>query len=112
MANVTNLSPLAFEILKYLCNTNTADAYQPIDKDTLGISTQEYFLNALAELYAAGLILLNRDPGYVQSSTTEEYATEAIMQTENTDNTAPISARLNNANGDVCKEIDYYLGAE
>jgi hypothetical protein len=109
MSAVSNLSPLAFEVLKYLCNTGTT-SYQQMDKNTLGIGTQEDFLNALDELQRENLVTLSRDATYIQHTSPEDAATEAIMRTENAENSAPISVKLAD-DSDVCKDIDYYLEA-
>lgn len=111
MSPVSNLSPLAFEILKYICNSGLGATEQRIDKDSLGISTQENLLNALKELQQAGLVTLSRDAGYIQHTTPEELATETMTQTENADNSAPVSVKLAGDEGEVCKAIDYYLEA-
>ncbi|MDR3678601.1 MAG: hypothetical protein P4L41_01470 [Flavipsychrobacter sp.] len=111
MPTVSNLSPLAFEILKYVCNTGSGGVEQNIDKDSLGISTQEDFLNALEELQQAGLVTLSRDARYEQHTTPEELATESLTHAENSDNMTPISVKLAGDESEVCKAIDYYLEA-
>jgi hypothetical protein len=110
MPTVSNLSPLAFEVLKYICNTgNTAE--QTIDKDTLGIGTQEDFLGALEELQQSGLVSLSRDAVYIQHTAPEELATESMMHTGMPDNMTPIKVALTGDRNEVCKAIDLYLQA-
>jgi hypothetical protein len=110
MPNVSNLSPLAFEVLKYICNTG-GPTEQIIDKDTLGIGTQEDFLGALAELQQAGLVNLSRDAVYIHHTSPEELATDSIMNTEAADNMAPIKVQLAVDKDDVCKTLELYLQA-
>ncbi len=111
MPTVSNLSPLAFELLKYICNTGNGSKEQNIDKDSLGISTQEDFLNALEELQQSGLVSLSRDATYVQHTSPDDLLTESITHSENAENIAPISVKLAGDEGEICKAIDYYLEA-
>lgn len=112
MPDVANLSPLAFEILKYLCNSTNGSVMQIIDKDTLGIGAQEDFLNALSELRGKNLIFLSREPEYQPGSSVEDFTNEALTPNiTNYKNDEPIAAKINDSNGDVCKELDYFLEA-
>ncbi len=111
MPTVSDLSPLAFEVLKYLCNTGTGGEYRPMDKNTLGIGLQEDLLNALSELQQAGLVDLSRDATYIQHTTPEDMATQSMTHEEQADNMEPISVKIVGDESEVCKAIDYYLEA-
>ena len=87
MEIVKDLSPLAFEIAKYLCNSSDTASFQQMDKDTLDLSSQEAFNNAIEELKNKKVIIVQRG----------------------SDNTILIKI---DPDSNVCDELDYLLDNE
>jgi len=111
MATVSNLSPLAFEVLKFLCNSND-DGYQSISKETFGIESQKDFTDAIAELNGENLIITTGDEINATDSGMDAYSNNVIAESDNVSGNGLIHAKIKDNNGDVCKEMDYFLGAE
>src|SRR5690348_11205436 len=108
-----NLSPLAFEILKFLCNNNNTTNYETISKDTLNIDSEEAFEQAVAELVGEGLVE-TRDTGELNPDETND-AYNRYAAGENTSKGHPtrlIAARIKGDQGNICGEMDYYIGAQ
>lgn len=112
MKPILNLSPLAFELLKFLCNNNDMTAYQTISRDTLNIDSEEAFEQAIAELASEGLIETMDVGGPNPDETNDSYSRYAAG--ENTSQGHPtrlIAARIKGDQGDICGEMDYYIAA-
>jgi hypothetical protein len=87
MEIVKDLSPLAFEIAKYLCNSSDTDSFQQMNNETLDLGSQEAFNNAIEELK-------NK---------------KVIIAQQGSNNTLLIKI---DPDSNVCDELDYLLDNE
>jgi signal recognition particle subunit SEC65 len=111
MKTLPDLSPLAFEILKFLCNSSDPDGFQTISKDTLGIEDQATFDQAVAELAGEHLIEVNDITAPEEDRDNyDRYVTDEKGNSNH--HIRIIAARINNNQGDICGEIDYYIAAQ
>src|ERR1700744_4144277 len=111
MSTVSNLSPLAFEVLKFLCNTND-DSYQAITKDTFGIEQQKDFIAAIKELSDENLIVTTGYSSNATDSGEDTYSKSMVADNNDTANSGTISAKINDNNGDICTDMDYFIEAQ
>lgn len=106
-----NLSPLAFEILKLLCNSSDAENYQILSKDLLNVEDQSAFEQAISELHGENLIEIVDNSGEDEAG--DDYTKYVANEGNgNTHHIKLISARINPDKGDICNEMDYYIEAQ